>query len=122
MVMKKKVIFANFFCLQVEDTQVLEALVNRKTDNYLSPLIQNKCLKLMALNILRMIGKNIRDGGVCFSTMADECTDITANKEQFTICLRWVGRDLEDHEDFIGLYQVDSIIAVTTFTMPGSVL
>ena len=75
----------------------------------------------MALNILRMIGKNIRDSGVCFSIMADECTDI-ANKEQFTICLRWVGRGLENHEDFIGLYQVDSIIAVTTFTMPGSVL
>ena len=42
--------------------------------------------------------------------MADECTDI-ANKEPFTICLRWVGRDLEDREDFIGLYQVNSITA-----------
>ena len=31
--------------------------------------------------------------------------------EQFTICLRWVGRDLEDHENFIGLYQVNSITA-----------
>ena len=42
--------------------------------------------------------------------MAHECTDIV-NKEQFTICLRWVGKCLEDHEDFIGLYQVDSITA-----------
>ena len=40
--------------------------------------------------------------------MADECTDI-ANKEQFTICLRWIDDNLDDHEDFIGLYQVDSI-------------
>ena len=42
--------------------------------------------------------------------MADECTGI-ANKEQFTINIRWVGEDLQDHEDFIGLYQVESIDA-----------
>ena len=52
------------------------------TDNYVSPLIQNECLKLMTLNILRMVGKSIRDSGFYFSIMADECTDI-ANKEQF---------------------------------------
>ena len=44
--------------------------------------------------------------------MADECTDI-ANKEQFTICMRWVDDSLGDHEDFIGLYQVDKIDAAT---------
>ena len=52
---------------------------------------------------------NIRDSA-CYAIMADECTDIS-NKEQFTICMRWVGEDLEDHEDFIGLYQVDNIDA-----------
>ncbi len=46
----------------------------------------------------------------CFTVMADECTDFS-NKELFTICIRWVGDDLVDHEDFIGLYQVDSINA-----------
>ena len=74
--------------------------MNRNTDNYMSPQIQNEYLKLMALNI-----------GVYFSIMADECTDIS-NKEKFTICLRWVGKDLKDNEDFIGLYQVDSITAL----------
>ena len=47
--------------------------------------------------------QNVCDDAVCFSIMADECTDIA------TICLRWVDRDLKYHEDFIGLYQVDSI-------------
>ena len=42
--------------------------------------------------------------------MTDECTNI-ANKEQFTICIRWVGQDLQDHEDFIGLNEVGSINA-----------
>ena len=64
----------------------------------------------MALNILRMISKNILQSGVYFSIMADECTNIS-NKEQFTVCLRWVSKDLKDHEDFIGLYHVDSITA-----------
>jgi len=40
--------------------------------------------------------------------MADECSDV-ANKEQFTICIRWIGQDLQDHENFIGLYEVNSI-------------
>ena len=39
--------------------------------------------------------------------MADECTDIS-NKEQFTICLRWVDEELVDHEDVLGLYKVDA--------------
>ena len=59
----------------------------------MSPVIQNECLKFMGLNILRTVGKNICDDAVCFSIMADECTDI-ANKEQLTVCLRWVGREI----------------------------
>ena len=103
--------FYQLFCLQIEDKQLLKEWMGKKTDNYLSPVIQNECLKLMALNILRTVGKNIRESA-CYSIMADECTDV-ANKEQFTICVRWVGNDLQDHEDFLGLYQVDSINADT---------
>ena len=51
----------------------------------------------------------MRDGG-CYSIMADECTDI-ANKEQFTIVPRWVDKDLQVHEDFTGLYEVENITA-----------
>ena len=42
--------------------------------------------------------------------MADECTDVS-NKEQFTICLRWIDEELVDHEDVLGLYKVDAIDA-----------
>ena len=66
----------------------------------------------MALHvqILQQVSKNISDSA-CYIIMADECTDI-ANKEQFTICIiRWVGQDLQDHEDFIGHYEVGSIKA-----------
>ena len=56
---------------------------------------------------MRDLSKKIRNSS-CYTIMADECTD-TSNKEQFTICMRWVDHNLNDHEDFIGLYQVDSI-------------
>ena len=48
----------------------------------------------------------------CFSIMADECSDVS-NREQFTICIRWVSEDIVVHEGFIGLYEVDSITADT---------
>ena len=63
----------------------------------------------MTLHILQQVSKNIRDGGCC-TIMADKYTDV-ANKEQFTICIKWVYQDLQDHEDFIGLYEVSRINA-----------
>ena len=47
--------------------------------------------------------------------MCDECTDVS-NKEQLTICLRWVDENVKDHENFIGLYQVDNITSDTLTT------
>ena len=44
--------------------------------------------------------------------MPDECTDIS-NCEQLAICFRWVDTDLEVHEEFVGLYQIDDISAST---------
>ena len=80
------------------------------SQKHLDQKVKNREMFMKILQNFRYLGKNICDSTVCFSIMADECNDI-ANIEQFTICLRWVGRDLEDHDDFIGLYQVDSIIA-----------
>ena len=42
--------------------------------------------------------------------MADEVTD-SSNKEQVVICFRKIDEQLEAHEDFVGLYQVDSIVS-----------
>lgn len=63
----------------------------------------------MALHILRDVGCSIRRNRM-YTVMADECTDV-ANKEQFTVCIRWVDEELADHEDVIGLRQVDTIDA-----------
>ena len=63
----------------------------------------------MALNIVRELSQNVRTS-TCYTIMADECTD-KANHEQFTICIRWIGDDLQDHENFVGLYHVGTIDA-----------
>lgn len=42
--------------------------------------------------------------------MIDETTD-ASNSEQVVIAIRYVGDDLSVHEEFIGLYQTDSLLA-----------
>ena len=44
--------------------------------------------------------------------MTDECVD-GANKEQLVICFRYVDKNLDVHEEFIGLYQCPNILANT---------
>jgi len=56
-----------------------------------------------------------------FSIICDEYTDIS-NKEQLTICIRWVDRELEAHEDFLGFYNIPDIGAETIVTAIKDVL
>ena len=87
--------------------------MKKKTDTYLSHGIHNEILFLMSSHhILRNLSEKIHISG-SFTLMCDECIDIS-NKEQFTICLRWVDQNLHDHENF-SLYQVNDITA-DTFT------
>ena len=81
----------------------------KKPDKYTSGEIQNECLQIMALNIVRQISAAIVSNGF-FSIMADECTDL-ANKEQSVVCICWVDETLTDHKDVIGVYNVGTIDA-----------
>ena len=53
-------------------------------------------------------------------------TDITdtdiSNKEQLTICIRWVDEQLEAHEDFFGFYDIPDIGAETLVSAVKDVL
>ena len=42
--------------------------------------------------------------------MADEVTD-TSNGEQLVVCMRWFDKEFQAHEDFIGLYKLDTLAA-----------
>ena len=63
----------------------------------------------MGLSLLRKLLSDIRSAEF-FSVIADEATDIS-NKEQMTVCIRWVNEDFlihEDPEELIHLPKTDS--------------
>jgi hypothetical protein len=77
---------------------------------YTSHDTQNELICLMATNTIRELVSQIRNN--YYSLICDEYTDIS-NKEQLTICLRWIDEQLEAHEDFIGFYAIPNIKADT---------
>ena len=92
--------------LMAENDKDLENWLKRSGDNYLSHDIQNEICTLMSNDVLRTILSNM--GEAHFALIADEYTDIS-NKEQLTLCLRWVEDDLTVHEDFFGFYNIPNI-------------
>ena len=69
----------------------------------------------MAVSVLRKVASSIF-GASFYTIMCDERTD-TSNREQVVLCIRWINDELEPHEDFIGLYIVDNILANTIVAM-----
>lgn len=55
------------------------------------------------------------------SIMIDETTDVS-NREQVVVCLRWVDRGLQAHEEFIGLHAVESTAATVLVGVVRDVL
>ena len=81
--------------------------LEKKTNNYVSPVIKNECLKIMCLQLHWQANSCIQKNHLhCIA--ASECTD-SSNKEQFTLCIHRVDESLIDHEDFIGLYEIPRI-------------
>ena len=111
---KKCEVNSNFYQLlklrASEDLRIDEWLT-RKQQKYTSPEIQNKMLGIMALEIQRMIVKDIQSSEF-FSIMADGTADVS-NAEQLATCFRWVTEDLEVNEEFIGLHALPSMDAGT---------
>ena len=96
--------------LRGRDDSRLVDWMKKKNDKYMSHEIQNEIITIMAHQLLRDIVKDI--GSNFFSIIVDEHTDI-GNKEQSTICLRWIDDQLEVHEDFHGFYNIPNIQSTT---------
>ena len=64
----------------------------------------------MSAQVLRDLIQDIRNN--YFSIICDEYMDIS-NKEQLTLCLRWVDNDVNAYEEFLGFYQIPDISANT---------
>ena len=103
--------FVQLLKLRGCDDQRIADWLQRKSNKYTNPDVQNEILQLMALEILRNIAADLHNASF-FTIMADECTD-SANKEELVLCFRWIDDHLEAHEEFIGLYQISNTSADT---------
>ena len=103
--------FLQLLKLRGEDDPRILDWIKKKSDKYTSPQIQNEIIKLFAFQVLREITASIHSTPF-FIIMVDETTDVS-NREQVVICIRWVSKTFDVHEDFIGLYNVDQIDAGT---------
>ena len=101
--------FQQLLCLCALENPHITEWLKRKTDTYTSPEIQNELLKIMSLQVLREIAKEMQASSF-FSLMADETTDCS-NHSQLVIVIRWVQENLEVFEDFIGLNHMERINA-----------
>ena len=76
--------------------------------DFTSPQIQNELLKLMANTIVTEIAAEVTSSAVVqFALIIDGTQDISG-AEQESICVRFVDKDLQPKEEFLGLYQVSS--------------
>ena len=72
---------------------------------------QDKILNIMAKQVLRKKLYDVNNSKMCAS-MCDEYTDVS-NKQQLSICMRWVDEDLNPHQNFLGFYEVPIINSET---------
>jgi len=101
--------FNQLLRLRALDDPNLLTWVQKKAEKYTSPEIQNELLKIMAQAVTRDIASAVGSSGF-YTLMADEVTDIS-NIEQVAICLRSIDDNFDAHEDFVGMYAVESIKA-----------
>ena len=112
--------FMQLLMLRKYDNPTVQSMLDKKTDKYTSPIIQNEMLKIMGLRVLRDIADSLQKAKY-FSLMADEVTD-TSNREQVAICICWVDSNFQPHEEFIGLHKANTITAVELVVILKDVL
>lgn len=112
--------FMQLLQMRAEDDQLLMKWKGKKTNKYTSPEIQNELIETMANKVLRNIITHIQKSSF-YTIMADETAD-ASNTEQLVICLRWVDNDFIVSEEFLGLYELKNLEAVTIFSSIQDVL
>ena len=99
--------FTQLYILREEDNEGLKTWrTEKKINKYVHSTIQNEMMQIMALKILQEIATNLQDSDF-FTMMCDEVTDVK-NVSQLVVCLRWVDKNLNAHDEFIGLKDMSS--------------
>ena len=100
--------FVQLLKVRAEDNSKLLSWMEKSRDKFMSPDIQNEILSIMSHFIQREIADAV--SGQWFTIMVDEITD-QSNLEQMVFCLRYVDCNLNVHEEFVGLYSLESTSA-----------
>ena len=100
--------FMRLIHLCFEDDAKLVEWIQQKTDKYTSGGMQNEMVKVMALRVLQEIVGSLQSASF-FTVMVNETTD-ASYVEQVVVCLRWVSEKFEVQEEFVGLYEVASVV------------
>ena len=101
--------FIQLLKLKGKDQSLLLEWIKKKDDKYTSHDIQNEIIAIMSNYVIRDLVPDIRGG--FFSIICDEYTDIS-NKEQLTICIRWIDKQLDAHEDYLGFYNIHIVLSI----------
>ena len=99
------------YLLGTKDKNILDHLDGKVGHKYNHHDVENELLNIMAAQVLREKLATICDH-TFFSIMTDEGTDIS-NLEQLSFCARTVDNDLNVDEDFLGVFEIDSIKSET---------
>ena len=97
---------------------VLRKWLSRREDSqhtFTSPEIQKVIQRQLALAVTRTLAAEVSQAEY-FAVIADETTDST-QKEQLSICLRFVSDTLQVEELFLGLYEARSATAEAIFQL-----
>ncbi|XP_049796005.1 uncharacterized protein LOC126212619 [Schistocerca nitens] len=112
--------FDNLLRLRCEDNQLLLIWLQRETYKWTSHDVQNEILGILSHKLPRKLLEDIKSAEY-LAIIADETTDM-ANKEQFSICIRFVDVSLEIEEYFLGLYSIQSNTAKALFDIIINIL
>ena len=93
----------------LEDSKI-NLWLERKYNKFVSHAMQNELIEALASKIFDNIAEKIRDS-TFYALFCDETPDVS-NVEQAVITIRWI-KDLEVHEDFIRLSNLDNTTANT---------
>lgn len=106
--------FVQLLKLRSKDRPELLMWLNKTNDKYTSHDIQNELISIFASKVIQGLVSDIQKASF-FSIICDEYTDVS-NKEQLTICVRWVDELLVPQEDFLGFIKIPNISAETITT------
>ena len=98
--------------------EVLRKWLRRRDENhqtFTSPEVQKAIQRQLALAVTRSLAEEVSKAEY-FAVIADETTD-AAQKEQLSICLRFVSDSLQVEELFLGLYEAKSTTAEAIFLL-----